>query len=237
MKYLLTNEELSNPLYIFKKKQFLKSVAKSKKSLELLDGWEIVDRNTQAVYDEVPIERADFTVYSDGKSYEVSIFLEKKWKYKTSFDTEVKIYINGNWITSIDSIKEDSILNAILHYKRMGDAQEIINKEIEKEKDFFEEYDIQTMKDYLQDLSDCLGKYEIVEFKQSSYLITFTEFTLEPKEIWGTRRNSKFVNLSYDTEWMVEIDNLNKLLKNVNLKMALSIEKGVVLLISKESNS
>ena len=236
MKYLKTNEELTNPFYIPLKNKFLKGIERNKQSLTE-EGWTIQNIDTPIqnnLSPKNPTSRVDLNISKEGKSYNISVFLVVKRSTINILKskTEIKFFINGSWVMDTDTIDHLSIQGAISHFERVNIA--VSNQEVRKKftQEFFEEYDEQTIKEYIQDLADCLGKYSISQYKGSSYLIKFEEFELEKIRTSGMGPR-EFNLLSGDTEWLIELSSLYKLLKNVGLKLVVSIHKDIQLIIVK----
>jgi predicted RNA-binding protein Jag len=114
------------------------------------------------------------------------------------------------------------VLTAISKYERnkmnliQADAK---RKEMEeKQEDFFSEFDERTIKDYVQSLSDEIGGY-IIEKYELSWVVTFNEFNLKKPYYY---KLGEFVEISSD--WLSELNDLIKLVKNVKLESSVSFD-------------
>lgn len=225
MRYIRTNEEL-NFIDNKRRKKFSEVLQKIKDFI-ISKGYSITDNTDENVpytsgysRNEV-LESHRYKIKKDNSEYGILITLIKSDMSGIFIkDTYVQLKIYGNIYEQIGAKidefmkKMDSDFGIIMDRMHTADIRKL------KEKDFFDEYPIDTISDHLIDLMDVLGKYTVSKSYNLTYTIKFDEHIFKKNKM-----DNSFDVIEDNIEYLICLSNLKKSLSSIGLDVSYKIDK------------
>jgi hypothetical protein len=247
MKYLKTNEEISNFLN-------KKLISNFDKLIERIDGhyngldWKCIRSNAHLFTGRsIKDTLKDTTLIISNENYKIimTLTLLKEGSDKIQrliSDSRIQIRVDishkkykdpksGVFSTVFDNFstkfdKDSDIFNSVNNI--IENNINLLNDRVKKDlntSDFYDEYDKDTISDYLLDLRDLLnGEFKISEFK---YGKGFNVSIITAKNLPYTEMHSSYFFEIDDmyVNTIIELNNLSKTLKNIGLNLKYSIDQ------------